>query len=433
MNLLERAFLAAVFLVAGAVILVALGALGVVQVPFVSDSSPEEAPSGTLDDAYALPPPPPDEPEDGLLAELGGLDGDVPGLPPTPPPEALAGPDAPPGEVEGADTAGDESLASADGAVEAAEDPGKRRDPLIDRLKARTDVKDAGQLWAFLMGASTPRGTKLGEEDVAFLLEALGAQKDYGLRNLVLAHLERIGGEQVTAGVLRFIADEKNPHAVARALETLRRQNDPASIERLVRVLAETESGRLRDVAFKNLLGTRNEGATDSLLSVLHGTRDPKVKSYALAALSQLGGAAGTSAVLAYAGSADGFERSLGLKSLRDIKSPAAVPVLNDALSTQRSPFVRQQVLRTLGRLRDPRSIPQVNHVALYGESRQLRGEAIRTLAVIGRSTAVPTLQSIVQNDQDRSIRRSAQRAITVIERAEERRRLRPRAPRGRR
>jgi len=413
-NWAERSVIAVVLLVAGGAILVALNALGV-GIPWLSDAVPQGR--SFIDEERDLEPPdlPAVDDEAGLLAELraGGpngfgpdADGRIRGLP-----------DEPAGEDEPV------SAGAAAAAAESEEEAGSSRDPLVDQLKAKVDVKDPGQLLAFLMATFTPKGTKLSGEDLEFLFEALAVQEDWGVRNLLLAHLERIGGEEVTEGVLGFLKEAKDPASLNRALSALRSLNDEAAVTGIVQFLSETKNRRLREAAFKNLLATKNGAvATEPLLRVLDEARDPNLKRYALAALSQLGGEAGAQAILRFAVSSDPQERSLGLKSLRDVKSRAAVPALSASLGRYTDPRVQVQVLRSLGKIRDPRSVPAVTHVVAYGTNRGTRFEALRTLAQIGRAEAVPTLRQLAESDPDKSIRRGASRTISVIERAESRR-----------
>ncbi len=419
MNWPERLFLGAVLLVAGAGILLALRAVGV-PVPILAEHSPEAQPVSVRDDrSLELPPAAPPEEEPGLLEELGagspwagGPLGGAGGDPAAG--AASAAPGAGPGDAEGG------------GAPEEAGGKKAGRDPLVDRLLAKVDLSDPGQVMAFLIATFTPRGTKLGEEDVDLLLKVLAEQKQFGLRNLLMAHLERIGGEKVTEGILAFLATDPDPASAARALHTLGVQKDERAVEGLVGFLAETKNRRLREAAFRNLLGTRNPAATGPLLDVLDRAQDPGLKRYALAALSQLGGEQGAEAVLRYATSPDPLERSLGQRSLRDLRSPAAVPVLTDALARGVDPPTTWQVIRALGRIRDVRAVEPLGRLALEETNRGLRIEAIKGLGQIGRAEAVPTLRSIAESDKNPAVRRMAERAIQAIRRQEARRLSRP-------
>lgn len=417
MNWTERTFLALVLLVGAGVILVTLGALGV-PVPFLADRANERADES--DGAREDVPPPVLRPEEdeGLLAELEGGPGgrmrglEAPGVAPSV--ERAAAADsagAPRGETEAGEVAAGE----------------KTRDPLVDQLKAKVDPKDPGQVLGFLMAMTTPKGTKLSEEDLEFLFAALGEHEDYGVRNLLLMHLERVGGEQVTQGVLKFLEDEKNPAAIQRALATLRVQNDDAAVNGLVAYMENAKNRRLREAAFQNLLRTRNGSATDALLDLLDHTQDRSLKRYALAAASQLGGEAGAQAVLGFAGSSDPFERSIGMKGLKDIRSAEAVPALTAAASGGSDNYLRSQAMRALGRIRDPGAIDGVSLVAASDPNRGLRNEAIRTLGSIGYADALPTLREIAGNDSSAYLRRSAEKAIVSIERQEARRAARKR------
>jgi len=408
MNLLERLILWGGLLAVGAVGLVVLVSLGV-NIPFL----PAFAPPGslTVDEepgGYGLPPPdfPEDEEEPSLLAELSSPIGD---------PWAIS-------KGSARADAGHEAFAAASRESETAPALNEKviaalgRDPLVDQLKAGVDVTDAGQVLAFLMATFTAKGTKLGEEDLEFLLGALAEQEDYGLRNLLFAHLERIAGDGVTEGVLAFLAEEKNPASIGRALSVLRSQGDQAAVEGLVEFLATSKNRKLQDMAFKNLLGTKSDAAVDPLLEVLRNTENKRTKQFALAALTQLGGAIGAEAVLGYAGSSDPFERKIGLGSLRDLKSPDAVPVLADGLGRSSDTGLRISVVRTLGRIRDPRAVDSVSHVALYGENRGIRMEAMKSLARIGSVDALPALNTIAETDANLSMVRSAQRTISYLE-----------------
>jgi len=416
-NWTERTFLGLVLLVGAGVILVTLSAVGV-HIPYLSAARTEIGSEETMWDDVPAPLVPPEEQESGLLAELR----DGPGF------RGIGAP----GAVAGSTPAGIGDLPGAAGATapgagdEGAEDDAsgarKPRDPLIDKLKATIDAKDPGALIAFLAAMTTPKGTKLSEEDLEYLFAALGEHEDFGLRNLLLMHLERIGGDGVTKGVLAFLAEEKNPAAIQRALATLGAQNDDASVAGLVAYMESAKNRRLREAAFQNLLRTKNASATDALLDILDHSQDRGLTRYALAAASQLGGQAGAEAVLRFASSSDPYERSIGLKSLRDVRSRDAVPALSQAVAGGSNTYVRQQAMRALARIRDPRSIATVSTVAANDPNRGLRHEAIRTLGSIGRSEAIPTLQSIAANDTNASIRRNAEKAITSIQKQEERR-----------
>jgi HEAT repeat protein len=409
MNLLERLFLCGGLLAVGAVGVIVLLALGV-DVPFLSaryTPAADTAEEIAVEDG--LPPPefPADEEEPGLLDELRSPDG-----------AAWSGPGGT-GGAPAIDDGGEEVLPAK--VIEAL-----GRDPLVDRLKAGVDVTDTGQVLAFLMATFTENGTKLGEEDLEFLFKALGEQEDFGLRNLLFAHLERIGTGAVTEGVLAFLAAEKNPAAIGRALTTLKEQGDEAAVRGLVSFLAETKNRKLQDLAFKNLLGTKSEAAVEPLMSVLANSEDRSARQYALAALSQIGGAAGAEAVIRYAGSSDPFERSIGTKSLRDLQNREAVPVLADSLDRTTDVALRTNVVRTLGRLCDPRAVPSVSQVALYGENRVIRTEALKSLAQIGSTSALPALRAIAETDENAGMRRTAERTIAVIEKQAAREQARP-------
>ncbi|MHC4860492.1 MAG: HEAT repeat domain-containing protein [Planctomycetota bacterium] len=414
----ERLFLAAVLLVAGAGILVALNALGV-SVPLLSGRAPQ-AESLLGDDGQDEPPPLPDDAEDGLLAELDAGDAawfDRHG------PEARAeflGPGgARPGLADPLAAGGDGGSRAGEGADGEDGEGKKGRDPLVDKLKAATDLTDPGQLMAFLIATFTPKGTKLGAEDLEFLFEALGEHDDWGVRNLLFAHLERIGGGDVTGGILEFLKSAKNPASLARALGALRSLKDDAAVTGIVEFLAGTQNRKLREVAFRNLLQTKSGAATASLLDVLDHSRDPQLTRYALAALSQLGGERGAQAVLEFASSSDPYERAIGQKSLRDIRDPAAVPALSTALERGDDPAIRTQVARTMGRIRDVSAVEPLGQAALYDESRAVRMESIRSLAHIGRAEAYPALRTISESDEDKGMRKAATRAIHAIERRE--------------
>jgi HEAT repeat protein len=413
----ERAFLLLVLLVGAGVVLLSLSAFGV-PIPYLSGSGDTDI--GDLAWEDDLPPPlqPPDEEEGGLLAELdGGRDGDM---------RPLDAPDVLPASGVTGAPGSDVASGSADGSEAATPDgdPEKpaTRDPAIDRLKASVDVKDNAELLGFLIGMMTEKGTKLSEEDLEFLLDALAKNEDYGVRNLLFTHLERIGGEGVTEGVLAFLEKEKNPAAVRLALGALRSQNDSAAVNGLVDFMEKTKNGRLREAAFKNLLATKNGSATVALLDILDHAENPSLKRYALAAVSQLGGAEGADAVLRYASSSDPLERGLGLKSLRDIKSPGAVPALTEAATRGTDNVLRTQSLRALARIRDASSIPAVSRIAAEDSNPGLRNEAVRTLASIGRADALPALRQIAQADRSAAVRRNAERAIVRIESVEARR-----------
>ncbi len=401
MNLLEKLFLICGLLAAGAVGVIALLAVGV-EIPILSEQAGvARDPADEMADGIGMPPPqfPEDEEDEpGLLAELSSVDG-----------AAWGGPG---GAVAGLDDASAEEAPLNDQVIAAL-----GRDPLVDKMKAGLDVKDTGQVLAFLMATFTAKGTKLGEEDIEFLFTALGEQEDFGLRNLLFAHLQRIGGDTVTEGVLAFLGDEKNPAAIGRALSVLKAQGDEKAVEGLVNYLGSTKNRKLQDMAFKNLLGTKSDAAVDPLLSVLRNTKNKRTRQYALAALTQLGGATGAEAVLSYAASSDPFERGIGTKSLRDLRNREAVPVLADSLGRSSDTVLRTNVVRTLGRIKDPRAVHSVSQVALYGENRSIRTEAIKSLAQIGSADALPALKTIVETDQNAGIRRNAARTISYIER----------------
>jgi HEAT repeat protein len=366
---------------------------------------------------YALPPPDlPGDDEEGLLAELSGEDGarwfrDQDARHAAP--ETTERVD-PAGSIEGS-------------AAVAAEGASIGRDPIVDTLKAGLDLSDTGQVLAFLMATFTADGTKLGPEDLETLFAALEQQEDFGLRNLLFAHLERIGGDDVTDGVLAFLGSSKDAAAMKRALSVLRKQGDDNAVTGLVSFLAETKNAQLKEVALKNLLLTGNGSATDPLLRVLGSTTDRRTKQFALAAISQLGGAQGAETVLQYAASSDGFERGIGWKSLKDIRSKEAVPVLAESLSRSSDPRLRTQVLRTLGQIKDDRAVGSISQVALYEGNRSVRMEAIKSLAIIGSADAIPALRTIQETEQNAAIRRSASRTISYLEKVEARRAAQPR------
>jgi HEAT repeat protein len=291
-------------------------------------------------------------------------------------------------------------------------------------MKAEVDLSDPAQLMAFLIATFTPDGTKLGAEDLDFLFEALAAQEDWGLRNLLFTHLERIGGESVTNGVLGFLATEQDPAAFARALRTLGALKDDAAVAGLVEVMATSQNRRLRDAAFKNLLAAKNPAATGPLLDALARSTDPSLRRYALAALTQVGGAEGAAVVVQYATSSDPVEKALGLKSLRDIRDPASVGVLTDALARSTDPGFRSQAIRTISQTRSSEGVQPLAHVALQDPNRGLRMAAISGLARIGSPEAIPALSTIAAQG-DRGTARAAERAIQSIERQEEKRRRR--------
>lgn len=419
MSRLERLFIGGVLLLAGAVLVVVLGTLGV-EIPFVAGGLG----GGRSAEPSAFrrePPPLPDEAaaaeEDGLLAELrarefAGVDPGIGGWPAMP---------SGPGDAAGraGDAGADPSRANPAREASAAS---AGRDPLVDALKAKTDLADPAQLMAFLIGTFTVNGTKLGPEDLDFLFEALAVQEDWGVRNLLLSHLERIGGKGVTNGVLAFLATENDPAAVVRALRTLRELNDPAAVAGLVEALAGSSNRKVRDAAFHHLLEAGNPAATKPLLAALGRSSDPVLERYALAALSQIGGAEGVETVLDYALSGDPARQALGLKSLRDVKDPAAVPALSDALARAGPPAVRGQVIRTLGRTRSPEAVAPLARAATADPDRRIRLEAIRGLVQVGSPDAIPALGSIVAGG-DRVEASAAERAIQAIERQSARRR----------
>lgn len=412
MNWRERLILGVVLLAGGAVVVAALHVIGV-PLPLLRDrASPSFSEDADDEDPGPPPAPPRDEPdEEGLLAEIGRES--------SPPPSRRsrpadgrpvpAGADAPEGEVDGAK---EDSSGIADH-----ESAGVGRDPLVDRLKAGVDPKDPGQLGAFLIATFTPRGTKLGPEDLPFLLEALAGTKDWGVRNLLLTHLERIG-TAATDGITAFLATNPDRAAAARAIQSLGTIADDAATAALVRILGESEDRRLRDQAFRDLLRTKNGSGTDALLRTLDDARDPALKRYALAALSQLGGAAGAEAVLRYAQSSDPGERALGRKSLHDLRSPEAVPALADTLSRSNDRALRTDLLRTLGRLKDARAVNTVGRVLLSDPDRGLRLEAIRALAQIGGADAKPALATAASGDANATVRRAAERALAMLDRS---------------
>jgi HEAT repeat protein len=413
MNWLERFVFLGIVVAAGVVTLIALSATGVVHLPFLPSRSTADFDDGSPD-ARPLPPPLPDE-EGGLLAEIrreghagsGGGDREPaspPGAASPQDPDRPPGGDATPGTpVEGADPSAG----------------GRTRDPIVDQLKKTVDLADPGQLLAFLIATFTPRGTKLGPEDLQLLLDGLSAQTDFGVRNLLFSHLERLGGEEAIRGILGFIGQEQNPQAVARGLQALGVMADDAAVLGLVDFLGDTPNPRLRDVAFQSLLASRSGAGTDDLIALLSSTADPAVRRYSLAALSQLGGERGASAVLSFAASSDPAERAIGLKSLRDLSNPAAVPALSDALARGGAPDYRTEVIRALGRTRQPSAVTPILRSATSDPSPALRLEAIRVVAGIGGSDAVPTLSSIAAQDQHPGVRKAAERAILLIERRE--------------
>ena len=178
MNSTERIFLGLVLLVGLGVILFTLGALGV-PIPFLSDGRAEH--TETADEVWEDVPPPllPPEEDEGLLAELeNGPGGRFRGL-------------GDPGMVRDGGTPDRDvgPAAGPEGVPEGENKDGAGRDPLIDQLKAKVDPKDAGQLLGFLMAMTTPKGTKLSEEDIEFLFAALGEHDDFGVKNLLLMHM----------------------------------------------------------------------------------------------------------------------------------------------------------------------------------------------------------------------------------------------------
>jgi HEAT repeat protein len=410
LNGTERLFLLLVLVVVGGGGLLALNAAGV-PVPFLTTPSP----SVDRDPRDGLPPPTPDLAEEERLAELdaAGPAWDAELLPEA---DWLADRAEEDGHLEGDD------VARGDGANDA--DSKKVRDPLVDQMKAGLDPEDPGQIMAFLIGTFTPNGTKLGEEDLDLLLKALTEQKDFGLRNLVMAHLERIGGETVTQGLLAFLQNDKDPASLTRAMNALKRQNDEAAVVGLVEFMADTKNGRLRDAAYRNILGTKNAAATEPLIDALGamGADDTHFVRYAVSALSQIGGARGAEVVVSYAFSSDPTERGVGVRLLTNLRSPEAVPALSEALGTSRDAHLSVQVMRSLGQIGHESAIPSVSRVALYEESPGLRHVAMRSLAQIGSASAIPTLQQIVQTEENKGIQRAAERTITSIEKTEAKR-----------
>lgn len=408
MNWPERLLLGVVLLAGIAVVVAALHVIGV-PLPLLPERAPPSFGSdGDAEDAGPPPAPPSDEPDDeGLLAELH-RDSEASSTPPFPASSASPGPV---GEAEEeADEAGDPNR------IPEGASAGLGRDPLVDRWKAEVDPKDPGQLGAFLIATFTARGTKLGEDDLPFLLQALAETKDWGVRNLLLTHLERIGGA-ATEGIADFLATNPDRAGATRALQSLGTIGDDRATATLVRVLGETDDRRLREQAFRDLLRTKNGSGTDALLRTLEDARDPAIERYALAALSQLGGASGAQAVLRYARSSDPAERALGRKSLRDLRSPEAVPALTDTLVRSGDRGLRTDVLRTLGRLKDTRATEAVGRVLLTDPDRGLRLEAVKTLVSIGGTEGKPALAAAATADANAAVRRAAERALTWIDR----------------
>jgi HEAT repeat protein len=287
----------------------------------------------------------------------------------------------------------------------------------LDALREVLETEDPEKLRMFLVSTMSVRGTELGEAEAALLLGALGETRHAGLQGAIMLHLERIGGESVTEGLVGFLQERRPAPVVARSLQALAHINSPASISALVEAMASPKLGRNRRAAAEALARTRNPVAVAPLTATL-GSSDRATRQYAVSTLARIGTTDAYEAVLDLARGGDAPDRSLARRLIE--KSGArrdAFPVVSSALARERDPALRVSLARTLGRSRNADATRPLLDAARRDQAPQVRAEAVMALGRVAGRAAYADVQQIAQEDPHKGVQRAAQRTLKQIER----------------
>jgi HEAT repeat protein len=327
------------------------------------------------------------------------------------------GPDGAEGADGGADESGGGRGRRGDGKrgesrAPGAPNPGGRHLATLEEVLA---TGDPDKLRLFLVSTMTGRGTELGEAEAAVLLRTLGEIDHPGLQGAILMHLERVGGDGITEGLVDFLASKPSRGVVARTFESLSRIRSPAAISALIGAMADPDLGRSRRDAAEALARTRSDLAVAPLAAAL-GESDRGTRQLAATTLARIGGPDSYRALLDHAMRGDAGDRAYARRLIeRSTRGPATVSVFGPSLATSRDPALRITVARTLGRSRDPRAERPLLRSARSDAEPRVRAEAVLALGRLGSRTSAADVEVIAEQDTSTLVRRAAKRALRQL------------------
>jgi HEAT repeat protein len=300
----------------------------------------------------------------------------------------------------------------ADGPIPGAPNPGGKHVAALEEVIASGDPE---KLRLFLVSTMSARGTELGEAEAALLLGAMGETKNFGLRSAMLMHLERIGGDGITVGLVDFLRENPNTAIAARTLASLGRIDSPPAVAALVDVLASPDFGRNRRAAAEALARMRDPMAIAPLAATLNAA-DRATRQLAAATLSRIGTQAGYAAVLDLARTGDAADRALGRRLLeKSSRGTDAVAVLGPALARESDATLRVSLARTLGRARSAGASDYLIQAARSDRKPQVRAEALTSLARLGDRSAYADIEMIARDDPHPAVQKAARRALKKL------------------
>jgi len=287
----------------------------------------------------------------------------------------------------------------------------------VDLLKEVLDSGDPEKLRMFLVSTMSARGSELGEAEAVLLLEAIGEEKNPGLQNAMIMHLERVGGEGVTQGLIEFLDSKQRSGVASRTLQALGRIGGPFAMPALVDALGNPTLGRARRTAADVLGRSKDPGVVGPLATTL-GAADRGTRQLAAATLVRVGTPEGYQAVVDYAASGDAGDRAFGRRLIeRSTRGPAAVPVMGAALGRESDAALRVSLARSLGRSKSPEASRYLIQAAANDGKAQVRIEAINALARLGATSSYAEVERISQEDPNKAVKKAAKRALNRLAR----------------
>ncbi len=276
--------------------------------------------------------------------------------------------------------------------------------PSVIALAAADDAHDVAALMAPLRRAQVRT-----LEDVAY--EFLGKVRGVGRESLVTLLTERGVGGRAARRAERFGAVGR-----ARAISILGQLGDPASLDLLVRHLADRDP-EVRAVSARALGQLHEPQAVAPMLGALTAHRALPASTVAMWLL-QIGPAAATPLRQAL-NDRNPLVRGLAAELLGHLGSLEATDELVEAL-TDESWDVRARAARSLGRIGSPRAVAPllgvlVDHPGANSAAGiELRRSAVAALADIADPKCAPML-AVAMGDEDHVVAKSAAAALVHL------------------
>jgi len=173
---------------------------------------------------------------------------------------------------------------------------------------------------------TSDRLVSLGEDAVTYLLKSLTEASEVRLKGALIFILGRIGSKEATVALTEAIKDEKNAYIRRNIIEALGKIQDVRSFDVLVKGLSD-QNAIVRERAARALGNLANKEAITSLIAVLSGEKDERVKIAIINALGVL-------------------------------KDKETVNVLFKELASQEDLTYKNEVVIAIGEIGDPSALP---------------------------------------------------------------------------